>query len=130
MTPVVSRAELERLLEDDVPYGDLTTEALGIGGSAGIMRFAARDPMVLALAKEAAAIVELAGCRVELFARSGTLLAPGAPILAAYGDAPALLRTWKVAASLPPRTLTGDKYASRLPIKRGAFSESSPAKCR
>src|SRR5262245_52673749 len=37
MPTVASRTELESLLEDDVPYGDLTTEALGIGASPGIM---------------------------------------------------------------------------------------------
>ena len=63
---VASRAELEQLLLDDVPYGDLTTEALGIGTAAGMMQFTARDRMVLALAEDAAAIIELAGCKVEL----------------------------------------------------------------
>src|SRR5512138_19809 len=69
-----SRAELEELLADDVPYGDPTTEALGIGAMPGTMQFAARDRMVLALAEDAAAIAELAGCRVERFASSGSLL--------------------------------------------------------
>jgi len=100
MATVASRAELERLLEDDVPYGDLTTEALGIGEAAGVMHFAARTPMVLALAEDAAAIIELAGCRVELFATSGAVLAQGAPILEARGPAAALLRSWKVAQTL------------------------------
>jgi molybdenum transport protein len=47
-----SRAELEALLADDVPHGDLTTEALGIGAVLGIMRFTARDAMVLAFAED------------------------------------------------------------------------------
>ena len=100
MATVASRTELERLLEDDVPYGDLTTEALGIGAIAGIMQFAARSPMVLALAEDAAALIEIAGCRVELFAASGTALGQGAPILEARGPAAALLRCWKVAQTL------------------------------
>lgn len=100
MTSAATRAELERLLEDDVPFGDLTTEALGIGAAPGIMQFAARDPMVLALAEDAAALIELAGCRVKLLARSGTVLASGAPILTAHGEAAALLRSWKVAQTL------------------------------
>ena len=100
MPTVASRAELERLLEDDVPYGDLTTEALGIGASPGVMRFAARDPMVLALAEDAAAMIEIAGCRVELFVASGSRLAPGTPILEARGPAAALLRSWKVTQTL------------------------------
>jgi len=98
--PVASRAELERLLADDVPHGDLTTEALGIGAAHGVMRFVARDAMVLALAEDAAAIIELAGCRVELSARTGHRLAPGMPILTAHGEAAALLKSWKVAQAL------------------------------
>jgi molybdenum transport protein len=100
MPTVASRSELERLLEDDVPYGDLTTESLGIGDIPGVMRFSARDPMVLALAEDAAAIIELAGCRVELFAASGSVLSAGSPILSASGPAAGLLRSWKVAQTL------------------------------
>lgn len=95
-----SRAELEQLLADDVPYGDLTTEALGIGAVSGVMAFTARDSMVLALAEDAAAIIELAGCRVDLHAFSGEAIGKGSPILTAYGPAEALLRSWKVAQTL------------------------------
>jgi molybdenum transport protein len=97
---VASRAELEELLADDVPYGDLTTDALGIGAVSGSMQFTAREAMVLALAEDAAAIIELAGCRVELFASSGSALASGSLILTAHGPAAALLRSWKVAQTL------------------------------
>src|SRR6266508_3551956 len=75
-TTIASRAELEQLLAEDVPYGDLTTDALGIGAARGTMQFTARDAMVLALAEDAAAIIELAGCRVELFVASGSVLEP------------------------------------------------------
>ena len=95
-----SRAELEQLLADDVPYGDLTTDALGIGAAAGTMEFTARDTMVLALVEDAVAIIELAGCQVELHAASGAMLEPGDSILSAYGPASALLRSWKVAQTL------------------------------
>ena len=70
LPPAASRAELEQLLADDVPYGDLTTDALGIGAANGLMESKARDKMVLALAEDAAAIIELAGGRVDLHALS------------------------------------------------------------
>jgi molybdenum transport protein len=92
MSTIASRAELEKLLADDVPYGDLTTEVLGIGGESGEMRFSARDPMIVALVEDAAAIIELAGCRVERRVSSGAALAQGAPILVAHGPAAGLLR--------------------------------------
>ena len=97
---VASRAELEQLLMDDAPYGDLTTDALGIGNAPGLMQFTARDRMALALAEDAAAIIELAGCQSELLASSGSTLEPGTPILSARGPASALLRSWKVAQTL------------------------------
>lgn len=100
MPTIASRAELEELLADDVPYGDLTTDALGIGAAPGSMEFTARDAMVLALAEDAAAIIEFAGCRVELQAASGAMLERGDPILSAHGPAAVLLRSWKVAQTL------------------------------
>src|SRR5271169_3324240 len=100
MPTVATRTELEHLLVDDVPYGDLTTEALGIGTAAGTMEFAARDQMVVALTEDAAAMIELCSCRVELLAPSGTVLQPGMPILKAHGSAAGLLQSWKVAQTL------------------------------
>lgn len=100
MVTVASRGELERLLEDDVPHGDLTTDALGIGAVQATMRFTARDPMVLALAEDAAALIELAGGKVELLASSGAVLDKDTPILVAHGPASAVMRSWKVAQTL------------------------------
>jgi molybdenum transport protein len=45
---VEAGAELEKHLAADVPYGDLTMQALGIGDSPGALTFAARDAMVVA----------------------------------------------------------------------------------
>lgn len=93
-------SELEKLLADDVPHGDLTTEGLGIGDLCGEMAFTARHEMVLAEAESAAALLEMAGCRVALKARSGDRLAAGSAILSADGTAAALHRGWKVAQTL------------------------------
>jgi molybdenum transport protein len=100
MPTAAIRHELERLLADDVPYGDLTTEALGISAIAGEMSFVARDAMVLALVEDAAALIDLTGCEVDLHAGSGDALKPGDPILTARGPASALLRSWKMAQTL------------------------------
>ncbi|CCD97412.1 putative pyrophosphorylase modD (molybdenum transport component) [Bradyrhizobium sp. ORS 375] len=100
MPTTATSHDLEALLRDDVPYGDLTTEALGIGAEPGEMQFCARDRMVLALAEDAAALIELAGCRVDQLASSGTALEKGASILRAHGSAAGLLRSWKVAQTL------------------------------
>jgi len=100
MTSAASRAELEELVADDTPYGDLTTDALGIGDIPGQMEFCARGAMVVAEAEGAAEILEIAGCHVKLATTSGTVLAPGTSILFAEGPAAALHRGWKVAQTL------------------------------
>ncbi len=97
---VETRTELERLIADDVPYGDLTTESIGIGDAPGELVMAARDPMVVAEVESAAALLELTGCRVALATKSGTTLVAGSNILAAKGPAASLHRGWKVAQTL------------------------------
>ncbi|NVO15178.1 MAG: ModD protein [Rhodoplanes sp.] len=92
---------LDALLADDVPLGDLTTHALGIGDAPARMSFAAREPMVVALSEDAARLIGRAGATaVELEAASGKRLEPGEIILVATGPAAALHRSWKVAQTL------------------------------
>jgi molybdenum transport protein len=100
MSANIPLAQLERLLFDDAPYGDLTTDLLGIGAQRGRMTFSARDPMVLALATEAAEILEMAGASVERLVEDGQALTAGQEFLRAEGQAGALLRGWKVAQTL------------------------------
>ncbi len=95
-----TRTNLEALIADDVPYGDLTTEAIGIGDAPGELAMTARDAMVAAEVESAAALLELAGCRVALAARSGNALESGSKILTAQGSAASLHRGWKVAQTL------------------------------
>jgi molybdenum transport protein len=100
MSANIPLAQLERLLFDDAPYGDLTTDLLGIGAQRGRMTFSARGPMVLALATEAAEMLEMAGASVERLVEDGQALVAGQEFLRAEGQAGALLRGWKVAQTL------------------------------
>jgi|GEM_PF-3189468 len=55
--PVLSAEALRALLAEDAPYGDLTTEALGLDESPGTIRFAARQDMTVAAIEDAAALL-------------------------------------------------------------------------
>lgn len=92
--------ELATLLYADVPYGDLTSHNLGLTTQPGAIHFTARDPMCCCGVEEAAAILELAGVRVELQVTSGDRLQPGTAILTGYGPAAALFAGWKCAQTL------------------------------
>jgi molybdenum transport protein len=100
MSSAASRTELQELVADDTPHGDLTTYALAIDHIPGRMEFLARGSMIVAEAESAAGILEIAGCHVKLAAASGSALTPGARILWAEGPAGALHRGWKVAQTL------------------------------
>src|SRR5262245_4840429 len=92
--------ELRRWLAEDVPYGDLTTHALGFGDRPGRIRFEARQAMVAACSEEAGRIMNMAGADVTECVASGTGLQRGGLLLAAEGSAAALHAGWKVSQTL------------------------------
>ncbi|VIO69859.1 hypothetical protein [Bradyrhizobium ivorense] len=74
MTPVVSCAEPEHLLQDAMPYGDLTAAVLGIGASGSIKHLFARGPIALAGIEDATAIIELPAVGSSYSRMSATIL--------------------------------------------------------
>ena len=96
----LSDIHLLALLADDVPNGDLTTQALGIGAQAAQLEFRARQSMTVAAVEEAARLFELAGAQCQIVASSGSALDANAPILEAHGTAASLHSAWKAAQTL------------------------------
>lgn len=99
-SPVLSDHELHQLLTEDCPFGDLTTDSLGIAGQLGEIGFFVRDPMTVCGSEEAVRMFLLCGAGAELLASSGTVAAAGTPLLVARGEAGALHRGWKAAQTL------------------------------
>lgn len=97
---VLSDAELERLLGEDTPYGDLTTNALEIGGQRGRMTFESRQAITVCAIEEAARMLELRDCAARVLAPSGAAVAAGTALLDAQGSAGALHAVWKPAQTL------------------------------
>ncbi|MBU1235541.1 MAG: ModD protein [Gammaproteobacteria bacterium] len=91
----ISDFQLRCLLDDDAGGGDLTTDALGIGGLTGRIEFFARQPMTVCCTEEAARMFELAGAQAERLCASGASAPAGTPLLRATGDAASLHRAWK-----------------------------------
>jgi molybdenum transport protein len=98
--PVLADEALHRLLAEDCPFGDLTTESLGIDERPGSLGFFARDPMTVCGTEEAVRMFELCGAEAECIAPSGVTAAPETPLLVARGSAGALHRGWKAAQTL------------------------------
>ncbi len=92
--------EVDRLLREDATAGDLTTEALGLAGRRGRIRFTARGAFTVAGVEVAAAMLERSGAAVALAARSGAPVAEGDDILTGEGDAADLHLGWKTSQTL------------------------------
>ena len=116
---VLSDAALDALLAQDVPYGDLTTDSLGIAAAPARIRFAARGAMVLAGTEEAARLIEKAGGTVSSVRPSGTAVEAGAVFLEGAGRAGALHRAWKVSQTLV-------EYASGIATRARRIVEAAP----
>lgn len=97
---VMTDDQLARLLADDVPCGDLTTDTSGIGLQAARLEFRARQAMVLCAIEEAARLFTLCGATVEVFAHSGQRVAKDERLLEAKASAQVLHRVWKTAQVL------------------------------
>lgn len=88
--------ELETLLAEDVPYGDLTTTALGITEQRARITFATRErPLVVSCTEEAVRLCGLYGLEIDGFVKSGTLVPPKSVFLEAHGEAGNIHRIWK-----------------------------------
>lgn len=96
----LSDADIDRLLDEDVRFGDLTTRALGIGDLPGRMTFTARQDLVLCGVDEAARLLARLGAGVQFAEKTGCRVAKGNVLLEVRGSAAALHAGWKLAQTV------------------------------
>ena len=92
--------EIERFIEEDLPYGDLTTHLLGIGSIRGKLTFTTRGDTVICGTEEAGRVLEKCGASVTLTVPSGTAAAGGKVFFVAEGSAQSLHAGWAIAVNL------------------------------
>jgi len=100
MTVFISDEEISKFIQEDIPYFDLTTLALGIGEKQGKITYQTRHETVACGTEEAARILKKCGAEVTAIAPSGTLLSTGELMLEAKGSAAALHAAWKASLNL------------------------------
>ncbi|MCW2312678.1 ModD protein [Rhodoferax antarcticus] len=98
--PALNDSQLQALLQDDAPYGDLTTHSLGIDAQPAHIAFHARQAMTVCATEEACRLFELAGASATPVTPSGTSVQAGDLLLRACGAVTSLHRGWKVAQTL------------------------------
>lgn len=100
MITCIPDRDIERFIEEDVPYGDLTTHMLGIGDDHGRIIFSTREETTLCCTEEASRVLQKCGATVISSMPSGTQLPAGVEFLVAEGLASSLHAGWKSAVNL------------------------------
>lgn len=87
---------IDKIIKEDMPYSDITTEMLGIGEENGSISFYTRSEGVIAGVELAGKIFTKLGCEIVSSVKDGEKLSAGSLILQAKGKAAALHTGWKV----------------------------------
>ncbi len=87
--------DMDRLIEDDIPMGDMTSLLLNLSAYQGSIAIKTRHPTVICGTEEVKRIYEKAGLTVTHMVPSGTYLEPGAVFIAARGRADAIHLVWR-----------------------------------
>ncbi len=91
---------LEALIQEDVPYFDLTTHALGICNEPGEITFFTRQETVVCATEEVSRIFAMLDIRTTQAIPSGERAGKGMDLIAGKGPAGQLLIAWKVCQNL------------------------------
>lgn len=97
---IIPNPRLWDLVQEDVPYMDLTTDVLGIGDAPGVIEYYTREDCLLACMEEVVKMMRLLGAEVVEWKRSGTHVAAGETFLKARGTASSLHAAWRVCLNI------------------------------
>lgn len=111
-------AELEAILSEDIPYGDLTSRLLGLEGARGAVECLFKEEGVLAGAELAERLFLKAGLSVTRTAQDGDVLSAKTVFLRAVGRADRIHAVYKVAQNVM-------EYASAIATRTRAMVEAA-----
>lgn len=95
-----SEHDIDRFMNEDVPYIDLTTEILGIGDRTGKITFATREDTVLSGVEEVLRIFKKLDIKCNKFLPTGTFLEKDKVFIEAEGMAKNLHMAWRMPLSI------------------------------
>lgn len=91
--------EIDKLINDDLPYSDLTTDILGLNGGCET-EYIARQDLVVCATEEAKKVLERFDILVREFVPSGVLLKKGDVLLKASGDFKNIQKCYRICSNL------------------------------
>ncbi len=95
-----TEADIDRIIEDDVPMGDMTSLLMDFSNQKGQIKLLARNPMVVCCSEEAERIYKKAGLSISNCIPSGTFINAGDSIIEAEGDANDIHLIWRTGGAM------------------------------
>ncbi len=95
-----TEADIDRIIEDDVPMGDMTSLMMDFSNQKGKIKLIARNAMVVCCSEEAERIYKKAGLNVSKYTPSGTYINEGDSIIEAEGSADAIHLIWRTGGAM------------------------------
>lgn len=109
--------KLQSFLDDDIGFGDLTSEALiGEKVSARGVIFA-KEQMVLAGVQEASNVLQMLGCKVKVLVKDGSSVSGKREVMEVNGNARSILKGERLALNLLSR-MSGIATLTRLYVEK------------
>ncbi|MBN2529577.1 MAG: ModD protein [Deltaproteobacteria bacterium] len=93
-------SEIEQLILDDAPLGDLTSALLGLHTQTGTLTVTAREELVACGTEEVERLLEKLRISVHQRVPSGTVCHVGDPLLSASGEVSAIHMAWRAGSTM------------------------------
>ena len=113
----LSTFELEKYIQDDLPYFDLTTSLQNCNNVKAQIEVFTREDIVVSCSEEAAKIAELLNCKVDFFVKSKNKLEKGSTILRFSGLYEDIHKAWRLTQILLEYSCKISTYAHEMKEK-------------
>jgi molybdenum transport protein len=113
----LSTFELEKYIQDDLPYFDLTTSLQNCNNVKAQIEVYTREDIIVSCSEEAAKIAELLNCKVDFFVKSKNKLEKGSTILRFSGLYEDIHKAWRLTQILLEYSCKISTYAHEMKEK-------------
>nr|WP_243661719.1 hypothetical protein [Miniphocaeibacter halophilus] len=94
------REELEKFIEEDIPYFDLTSFSLGIEEGEARISYFTRENCIVSGTEEVRGVFEILGIKTENFVKSGVEVEKDSELISGLGNVKNVQYAWKVGQNL------------------------------
>ena len=113
----LTTSELEKYIQDDLPYFDLTTSLQNCNGVKAQIEVFTREDIIVSCSEEAAKIAELLNCKIDFFVKSKMEIEKGSTILKYSGNYEDIHKAWRLTQILLEYSCKISTYAYQMKEK-------------